>query len=297
MAVDLGQELLPVARPLIDRHLSTVKEWYPHTFVPWSRAHDYGETWDPETKLPEPVRAALLVNLLTEDNLPYYYRTISANFGRDDAWGQWSRRWTAEEARHSIVIREFLHVTQAIDPWQLEDFRMQQMSDGVVPEPETVMDTLAYVAAQELATRISHRNTGVLLNDESGKSVMKRVAMDENLHHLFYRDLVTAGLTIDPDQTVAAIMRQITNFEMPGTGIAGFSHMTRQIADAGIYNTTIHWESIVEPLVFSQWKVDALPSMGREGEEAREKLLSYCAKLGRVSDKLKERTAAASTAQ
>src|SRR5690606_2008201 len=119
---------------------------------PWSQAHDFGEEWNPETILPEPVRAALLVNLLTEDNLPYYYRTISGNFGRDEAWGEWSRRWTAEEARHSIVIRDYLHATHAIDPWELERARMQQMSDGVVPEPETPIDTLAYVAAQELAT-------------------------------------------------------------------------------------------------------------------------------------------------
>lgn len=292
MSVDLGKELLPTAQTLIDKHLSTVKEWYPHTFVPWSKAHEYGQSWDPETKLPEAVRSALLVNLLTEDNLPYYYRTLTANFGMDDSWGQWSRRWTAEEARHSIVIREFLHVTQSIDPWMLEDFRMQQMCDGIVPEPPSMMDTLAYVAAQELATRISHRNTGIMLNDENGKSVMSRVAMDENLHHIFYRDLVTAGLSLDPDQTVAAIARQLTGFSMPGAGIKGFSHMTRQIADAGIYNTTIHWESIVEPLVFKQWKIQDLDSMDRMGEEARETLLSYCSKLQRVSEKIKSRTAA-----
>lgn len=290
MTVDLALELLPVARPLIDRHLSNAKEWFPHTFVPWSRAHDFGESWDPDTKLPEPVRAALLVNLLTEDNLPYYYRTISGNFGRDDAWGQWSRRWTAEEARHAIVIREYLHVTHAIDPWLLERMRMDQMSGGIVPEPETPMDTLAYVAAQELATRISHRNTGQLVGDDSGASIMSRVAMDENLHHLFYRDLVTAGLTIDASQTVGAIMRQITNFSMPGQGIADFAQYTKMIADANIYNTTIHWESIVKPLIFTHWKVPEIESMDREGEQAREKLLKYCAKLERVSDKLKERT-------
>lgn len=289
MAIDLGQELLPIARPLIDRHLSSAKEWFPHTFVPWSRASDYHDKWDPETKLPEDVRAALLVNLLTEDNLPYYYRTISSNFGRDDTWGEWSRRWTAEEARHSIVIRDYLHVTHAIDPWQLERARMQQMSDGVVPEPETIIDTLAYVAAQELATRISHRNTGQRIGDEAGAAVMSRVAMDENLHHIFYRDLTTAGLEIDPGQTVAAIDRQITNFAMPGVGIEGFSQFTKLIADADIYNTTIHWESIVKPLVFTHWKIDQVESMDREGEEARENLLTYCAKLERISNKLKER--------
>jgi acyl-[acyl-carrier-protein] desaturase len=289
MAINIALELLPTARELIDRHYSNAQEWFPHTFVPWSQAHDFGEEWNPEIQLPEPVRAALLVNLLTEDNLPYYYRTISGNFGRDEAWGEWSRRWTAEEARHSIVIRDYLHVTQAIDPWQLERMRMQQMSDGVVPEPETPIDTLAYVAAQELATRISHRNTGLLLNDEEGPSVFKRVAMDENLHHLFYRDLVTQALEIDASQTVGAIMRQITSFSMPGQGIEGFATFTKMIADANIYNTTIHCESIIKPLVFTHWKIDEVGSMDKDGEDAREKLLTYCSKLERVSERLKAR--------
>ena len=292
--INLALELLPTARKLIDRHYETAKDWYPHTFVPWSRAHDFGEEWDPDTKLPADIRAALLVNLLTEDNLPYYYRTISGHFGRDEAWGEWSKRWTAEEARHAIVIRDYLLVTQAIDPWLLEDNRMIQMSRAEVPEPISPIDTLAYVAAQELATRISHRNTGKLLGDAAGASVMSRVAMDENLHHLFYRDLVTQAIELDPSETVGAIARQIMEFAMPGTGIENFQEYTKLIADADIYNTTIHWESIVKPLVFTHWKVDQLPSMDAEGEASREKLLSYCGKLERISNKLKERKAAPS---
>jgi acyl-[acyl-carrier-protein] desaturase len=287
--INLAIELLPTTRILIDRHYSTMKDWYPHTYVPWSRAHDFGESWNPDTKLPEDVRAALLVNLLTEDNLPYYYRTISGHFGTDEAWGEWSKRWTAEEARHSIVIRDYLLVTQAIDPWELEDQRVAQMSKGEVPEPISPIDTLAYVAAQELATRISHRNTGKLIGDDAGASVMSRVAMDENLHHLFYRDLVTKAIELDPSETVGAIARQLMSFEMPGTGIANFSKYTKLIADADIYNTTIHWESIIEPLVFKHWKIDQLPSMDQAGEESREKLLTYCKKLGRISDRLKAR--------
>ena len=58
---------------------------------------------------------------------------------------------------------------------------------------------------QELATRIAHRNTGKLLEDRLGYEVMARVASDENLHFLFYRDLVTAALEVDPSTTVIAL--------------------------------------------------------------------------------------------
>ena len=52
------------------------------------------------------------MNLLTEDNLPHYYHAIESVFGSDEPWGFWSRRWTAEEGRHSIVIRDYLTVTR-----------------------------------------------------------------------------------------------------------------------------------------------------------------------------------------
>ena len=57
--------------------MSTAKEWFPHEMVPWSRGRDYDadEVWDPDTmKLCDGARSALFLNILTEDNLPHYYR-------------------------------------------------------------------------------------------------------------------------------------------------------------------------------------------------------------------------------
>ena len=99
---------------------------------------------------------------------------------------------------------------------------MAQVECGQVPEPETPLDGFAYVALQELATRIAHHNTGKLLDDQAGYEVMKKVASDENRHYLFYRDLVTAALEIEPSEMVLAIERQVRTFEMPGTGILDF---------------------------------------------------------------------------
>ena len=218
-------ELEPVTARLLDRHLAQAKEWFPHQLVPYSRGRDFDDDyeWSPEdTALSDEVRSSLFVNLLTEDNLPYYFRTIEAMFGRESAWGEWSRRWTAEEGRHSIVIRDYLTVTRALDPVALERARMAQVACGQVPEPETPQEGLVYVALQELATRISHHNTGKVIEDPVGYEVMKRVASDENRHHLFYRDLCTAALEVDPSGMVAAIEKQVREFEMPGTGIVDF---------------------------------------------------------------------------
>ena len=48
------------------------------------------EAWHPDDSaitLDDAVRSSLFVNLLTEDNLPYYFRDIDGLFGRDGAWG------------------------------------------------------------------------------------------------------------------------------------------------------------------------------------------------------------------
>ena len=75
---------------------------------------------------------------------------------------------------------------------------MAQVTGGVSPHAETVADAFVYLALQELATRIANHNTGKAVADAEGYTVMKRVAADENLHHLFYRDWCRRRLEIDP---------------------------------------------------------------------------------------------------
>ena len=285
-------ELVPTAERLYARHLDTAKEWFPHTFVPWGRGRDFveGEVWEEsEYPMPDAVRSALFVNLLTEDNLPYYFHTIDNRFGNDDVFRSWNRRWTAEENRHAIVMRDYLTVTRALDPVALERARMAQMCAAVVPEPESVPDGLSYVALQELATRISHRNTGKLLEDKVGYEVMARVAADENLHYLFYRDLVTASLELDPSRTVCAIARQVKEFEMPGVGIVDFSTHAGAIARAGIYDFAIHHEQILVGVVLRHWKVETLTGLDAEAEQARDKMIKHIDRVGRVGRRFAER--------
>jgi acyl-[acyl-carrier-protein] desaturase len=287
-------ELEPTAITLFERHLGTAKEWFPHELVPWSRGRDYAtdERWDPDcVKLCDGARSALFLNILTEDNLPHYYRQINGKFGNEKVWGEWNRRWTAEEGRHAIVIRDYLAVTRSIDMRELERARMRQVSMGLVPNPDSIADGIVYVALQELATRISHRNTGKLLNDPSGAAIMSRVAADENLHHLFYRDLVSAALEVDPSGMVAAIERQVRNFEMPGAGIKDFKAHARVIADAGVYDFASHHDQILVPVVFKHWRIEQIQNLKAAAEQARERLVKHVEKVGNVAMRMKSRLA------
>ena len=290
------RELEPVAAKLLDRHLGVAKEWFPHEMVPYSRGKDFepGKSWVPEdadfgtagSEIDEAVRGALYVNLLTEDNLPYYFRDIDRMFGSDSAFGEWSRNWTAEEGRHAIVMRDYFTVTRALDPIELERGRMTQVRSGNVPQPSNALEGLAYVSLQELATRISHRNTGKFMTDPIGTEIMSRVGNDENLHHLFYRDLTSAALEIDPSSTVLGIEKAVVNFAMPGQGIPNFDRLAKEIARAGIYALLIHHDQILMPVVKRHWKLEELTGLTDEAEKARENILRHMERTEKVGRRL-----------
>jgi acyl-[acyl-carrier-protein] desaturase len=277
-SAQLLAELEPTVEENLDRHLATAKDWMPHEYVPWSLGRDFadlgGDTWSVEQSQLSPIaRTALEVNLLTEDNLPSYHREVERAFGRDSAWGTWVNRWTAEEGRHAFCIRDYLLVTRGVDPDELERARMDTMESGYDSGDKPLLNVCAYVSFQELATRVSHRNTGRFTEEPIAEKLLTRVAMDENLHMIFYRNIVTAALELAPSQTLRAITDEVADFQMPGSIIPGFARKAVQMAKAGIYDLRIHHDDIVTPLL-RQWGVFELEGLDSEGEKAREQLAS-----------------------
>ena len=189
-------ELEPEAGRLYDRHAKVAQEWFPHDYIPYRLGRDFDkEPWTPDQpRLTGVAQTAFEIGLLTEDNLPSYHRLIHGMFGQGDgAWINWVGRWTAEEGRHAIVLRDYLTVTRNIDPIMLERGRMTQLQQGYDHDSPTTLRGLAYVAFQELATRIAHRNTGRYSDDPVADKIMVRIAADENLHMVFYRDILAAA--------------------------------------------------------------------------------------------------------
>lgn len=289
--------LEPVAARELERHLSMAKEWFPHQYVPWSEGSDFdgeydGEAWDPEQSRIDPVgRTALVVNLLTEDNLPSYHRAIIDSTGRDSAWGEWVHRWTAEEGRHGTAMRDYLTVTRAVDPVALERERMDHMSRGFSSDVEgDVLTGTAYVSFQELATRISHRNTGRYSNDPGCDRLLARIAADENLHMLFYRNVMAAAFELDPDATMVAVDSVVQDFQMPGNEVEGFTRRSVQIAMAGIYDLRIHHDEVLSP-VLRAWDVWDRTDLGPAGEAARERLAAFMAGLDTAASRFEQKRA------
>ncbi len=288
-------ELEPKAEELLNRHEKAAREWFPHDYIPYSVGRDFDkEPWSPDqSRLSGVAQIAFEVNLLTEDNLPSYHREIYDMFAAGDGpWINWVHRWTAEEGRHSIVLRDYLVVTRAIDPVQLERGRMQQLMTGYDRDGKDTLRGMAYVAFQELATRISHRNTGRYSDDPVADRIMVRIATDENLHMVFYRDMLGAALELDPSAAIKAIAAEVVGFEMPGTGMTDFNRKAVQIAKAGIYDLRCHHDDVVWPLL-RHWDFFGVQGLDAEAEQARTQVSQYLGALDEMARKYEAKRAAA----
>jgi acyl-[acyl-carrier protein] desaturase len=295
--LQLLHELEPVVEQLLNRHLSMFKEWSPHDYVPWSDGKNFyaldGQDWEPgQSQLPDVAQVAMVQNLLTEDNLPSYHREIAMNFTMDGPWGQWVNRWTAEEARHSTALRDYLVVTRSVDPVELEKLRMEQMTRGFSPGQnqqgetfaESLFDSVMYVSFQELATRVSHRNTGKACNETIAEQLMARVSHDENLHMLFYRDVSAAGLDIAPSQAMKSVHRILRNFKMPGFTVPEFRRKAVIIAVGGVYDPRIHLDEVVMP-VLKKWRIFEREDFTGEAARQRDELAKLVKELEDACEK------------
>ncbi|NKY48868.1 acyl-ACP desaturase [Nocardia vermiculata] len=272
----------------LHRHIEYGREWFPHQYVPWSKGTDFdgplgGRGWSPEqSTLTEPVRAALVLSVLTEDNLPSYYHVMLHTYGGTGAWREWVHRWSAEEARHSTVLRDYLHTTRAVDPVQLERARMAQMSTGYDQDYQGVLHMLAYSTLQEWTTRVVHRNTGAVSGDARCEAMMSRLAMDENLHMIFFRNLLEQALERDADSAMVAIAEVLADFRMPGHGVEGFASMAKQLSLAGIYSAGVHHDAVVVPFARHLSLLDRT-GLGPDGRAAQDRIGRYIRRLELVS--------------
>jgi acyl-[acyl-carrier-protein] desaturase len=163
------------------------------------------------------------------------------------------------------------------------------MSTGFRSEYDgDLLRSLAYVAFQELATRISHRNTGRVTQEPVADQMLARIAVDENLHMIFYRNVVGAAVEIAPDQAMRAITDVVTTFAMPGDDLPDFKRKAIEMAIAGIYDLRQHHDDVVAPLL-RHWRVWELAGLNAEGEQARIELEAFLDEVDRKAREFEEK--------
>jgi acyl-[acyl-carrier-protein] desaturase len=182
-----------------------------------------------------------------------------------------------------------------VDPIGLEQARIAQVTAGFSPgqqgqraiRPDSMLDALSYVTFQELATRVSHRNTGMACAEPIADQLLKRVAADENLHMIFYRGLTAAALDIAPDQATTSIWRMLVNFQMPGFAIPNFRRNAVKIAIGGIYDLRQHLDDVVMP-VLRKWRIFEREDLGPEGARRRDELAVFIKQMNEEAAKFEE---------
>lgn len=259
----------------LTRHIAAAAEWQPHDYVPWSDGRNFeflgGTDWDPgQSELSETAKLALTVSVLIADNLPSYHRELG-KYLRTGHWWRWVGRWTAEENRHEILIRNFLMVSRGVDPVALERMRMEHMTLGFRRPPMHLLDVLAACAFEELAAAVRHRNTAARADNVIVAAIADRLAADDELQAVFFANLVEAALNLAPDQTVRAIADRIADFHVPVVTLADGRTSDEVLAEAGIYDAAQEPELVFKPLL-EQWNIFSRTDFGEDGEKARAEL-------------------------
>jgi acyl-[acyl-carrier-protein] desaturase len=290
-ANEVLRALEPQIKVLIQNHREASVRWMPHEVVPWGAGEDYNEKpWHPDQcKLRPEIVTALETNLLTEDNLPFYYSIISRGVAPDSALGEWTRLWTSEEAAHGSSIRDYMLLMRVMDPVVLENNRLKVMQTGFYRPFGCPFELFAYTSAQELSTRISHLETGKQADEPILYKLLSLIARDENFHYIFYRSMVKAILEIAPQLMLPAIAKQLYSFGMPGDVLDDFSERSAVFESEGIFTSLDFRDHVVRPLL-SHWKIEQLRGLPPEIEKVQERILKLESVVTRMVERSKRRS-------
>jgi len=281
----------PVVQQGMDEHLARRKLWFPNDLMPADATLDaaadeqLAEVRKNARGLPDTVRVAVALNLLTEEGLPHFHRLIATHMGNDSVWRAWNNVWTAEEDRHGCAMRDYVRDARLFNMGALEKLQYQYIAAGFDPEWEQdPYRLMAYTSLQEKATQVSHANTGRLAgaHEPMLQKVLAHLAGDESRHYQFYRSSFAEILRVDPNRALVALLKVTLGFAMPGHNIAGFSEMSEVLDRSGIFGTRQYLKIVEELLEY--WQIGAMTGLNHEGEKAQERLMKVPARLARVAE-------------
>lgn len=289
--------LEPLARELMERHKAARKLWMPSELLPTGPEGEAEllKLRQRAQTLPDSVRVALALNLLTEEGLPHFHRLITQYLGHDGVWADWNNLWTAEEDRHGCVLRDYVRDTHLFDMVALERMQYQYIESGFNPDWKgDAYRLLAYTSLQEKATQSAHSNTGRLAGqyEPTLQRVLAHISGDESRHYAFYRDSFTAVLKADTNRALHALASVAPALAMPGHNIDGYAQMSEVERRAGIYGPR-EYLKLVEDLI-KHWTIDALTNLSSAGRVAQEKIMELPARLSKMADYIERKARARS---
>lgn len=294
---EILQAITPTVEALTERHLDGRKLWMPSDLLPTGEQTDaeldaeLQRLRDRARGLPDSVRVALALNLLTEEGLPHFHRLLAMYMGYDGAWERWNNLWTAEEDRHGCILRDYVRDARIFDMRALEQLQYQYIESGFNPQwQDDPYRLLAYTSLQEKATQTAHSNAGRIAAkyDPQLQRILAHISGDESRHYAFYRDSFAALLKADTNRALAALAAVAPALAMPGHNIDGYAQMSEVERRAGIYGPR-EYMKLVEDLV-KHWAIDAMTGLSSAGRAAQEKLMKLPSRLTRMAEYVESKT-------
>ncbi len=287
--VEVLRAIDPTVQSLMADHCQKRRLWFPSELAgppAGSDPRDFAnELSTRAAAISGPVRATIVLNMLTEEGLPHFHRLMSRIMGQESTWTTWRDAWTAEEERHGAVMQMWVHASGAFVGAGIERMLFAYINSGFVPDwNDDPYRMLVYTSMQERATQISHRATGHLAGAEEPVigAVLRHVAADEARHFVFYRGVVQAVVDRDPSGALLAFAHVVTHMDMPGVSMPRFGALAEVVRRLGVYGPD-QFLAIVEDHIKS-WGVATLTGLSAEGRQAQETILAAPARLRRVAE-------------
>jgi acyl-[acyl-carrier-protein] desaturase len=295
--LEVLKDLEGKVRELMESHERKRDLWYPSELI-GPRAGDcpdthYGQLRKRASGIPDPARAALALNLLTEEGLPHFHRLLAVYLGDDSFWRLWNNLWTAEEDRHGQVLHDYAREARLLNQRTLEEMQFEYIKAGFHPEwDRDPYRVFAYTTVQERATQHSHAETGKLVGEYEPilGEILSNVAKEEARHYTFYRTVFEEILKRDPDQALHAASFILPSIDMPGHTMPGFRDLADVIRRAGIYGPRDYLRIVQEQIRY--WQIESLDGLSELGRKAQEKIMSIPERLRRVCDIMETRSRA-----
>ncbi len=304
-------EVIKSMEGFVKEHLSELlvpveESWQPSDFLPDITQEDWhtqlAEFRSRASVLPDDLLVVLVGDMVTEEALPTYQSWINRLQGvkdptgaSDTPWAQWGRGWTAEENRHGDLLNKYLYLSGRVDMRAVETTVHHLINNGF--DPQTGDDPylgFIYTSFQERATKISHRNVGVLAK-KSGEDMLHKIcgliAGDEARHEKAYKLFMSKVFELDPAQAVLSFAKMMkTKITMPavlmydGRDKNLFEKYSIVAQKTGVY-TVKDYSDIIEDLV-EHWRLETIQGLSDVAAKAQDYLCNLSERYAKLADRV-----------
>jgi acyl-[acyl-carrier-protein] desaturase len=282
------------------------ESWQPSDYLPDLTAENWNEQLIDFRKravaLSDEVLVVLVGDMVTEEALPTYQTWLNRLQGITDQtgaspspWARWSRGWTSEENRHGDLLNKYLYLTGRVDMRSVETTIHHLINNGF--DPRTENDPylgFVYTSFQERATKISHRNVGVLAKragEDHLHKICGMIAGDEARHEKAYKLFMTKIFELDPARAVLAFAKMMkSKIAMPamlmndGRDKNLFSKFSLVAQKIGVY-TAKDYAEIIGTLV-NDWKIESLTGVSDASAKAQDYLCGLSERYLKLAERM-----------